>query len=70
MEKFKQLTDLVATMESDFVKFYDQGNKAAGTRVRAAMQQIAQFAKATRAEVSEIKNGGAAGGAAADKDED
>ncbi len=56
MEKHKELVDLVASLEGDFAKFYDQGNKAAGTRVRAGMAQVAAWAKATRADVSSIKN--------------
>ncbi len=57
MNKYKELSDLVASLAGDFDKFYDKGNKAAGTRVRAGMAQLAQWAKATRAEVQAIKNG-------------
>ena len=57
MNKYKELTDLVASLAGDFDKFYDKGNKAAGTRVRAGMAQLATWAKATRAEVQSIKNG-------------
>ena len=34
MELYGQLKDLVASLEDDFTKFYEKGNKAAGTRVR------------------------------------
>ncbi|MBA4848752.1 MULTISPECIES: histone H1 [Emticicia] len=57
MNKYKELSDLVASLAGDFDKFYDKGNKAAGTRVRAGMAQLAAWAKATRAEVQSIKNG-------------
>ncbi len=56
MDKYKELTDLVASLEGDFDKFYDKGNNAAGTRVRARMATLAAWAKATRAEVQAKKN--------------
>ena len=43
-------------MEADFTKFYADGNKAAGTRVRGAMQELKNFAQAVRTEVQTIKN--------------
>jgi Histone H1-like protein Hc1 len=60
MDKYKELTDLVASLASDFDKFYDKGNNAAGTRVRAGMATLASWAKATRAEVQAKKNAGKA----------
>jgi hypothetical protein len=65
--RYAELQKLVAGMAADFQKFYVDGNKAAGTRVRNAMQELKTFAQSVRAEVSQIKNGGAAG---AEKDED
>lgn len=56
MDKYKELLQLVTSLEGDFIKFYDQGNKAAGTRLRAGMKQVGDFAKATRSQVQEIKN--------------
>lgn len=56
MNKYNELADLVASLQGDFEKFYDKGNKAAGTRVRAGMAQIAAWAKAARAEVQNMKN--------------
>ena len=45
-------------MAADFQKFYVDGNKAAGTRVRLAMQELKTFAQTVRNEVQTIKNGG------------
>ena len=56
--RFPALRDLVAGMEQDFEKFYASGNKAAGTRLRAAMQELKAFAQSVRTEVQEIKNEG------------
>ncbi|MEO6775754.1 MAG: hypothetical protein ABI467_22530 [Kofleriaceae bacterium] len=56
--RFSELEALVAKMGPDFEKFYKDGNKAAGTRVRNAMQELKTFAQAVRTEVQSIKNGG------------
>ena len=56
--RYGELKTLVASMEADFIKFYNDGNKAAGTRVRAAMQELKNFAQAVRTEVQSIKNDG------------
>jgi Na+/phosphate symporter len=49
--RYTELTKLVASMEQDFHKFFVQGNKAAGTRVRQSMQELKNFAQTVRAEV-------------------
>ena len=54
--RYAELQQLVAAMAADFQKFYQDGNKAAGTRVRSAMQDLKAFAQTVRNEVSEIKN--------------
>lgn len=56
--RFAELQALVAGMASDFEKFYKDGNKAAGTRVRNAMQELKQFAQTVREEVLSIRNQG------------
>ncbi len=59
-DRFEQLKALVAAAEADFNKFYKDGNKAAGTRVRASMQELKNFAQAVRTEVQAMKNEGKA----------
>lgn len=56
MERFNQLKDLVMSLEDDFIKFYEKGNKAAGTRVRKGMQDLKVLAQDIRKEVQDIKN--------------
>ena len=56
--RFVELQQLVAGMQSDFEKFYRDGNKAAGTRVRNAMQELKTLAQTIRTEVQAIKNEG------------
>ena len=54
--RFAELQQLVAAMASDFEKFYRDGNKAAGTRVRNAMQELKAFAQTVREEVLAMRN--------------
>ena len=56
MKRFEQLRDLVMGLESDFEKFYDKNNQAAGTRVRKGMQELKNIAQDIRKEVQDIKN--------------
>lgn len=56
MEKFGKVKELVAAVEADATKFYENGNGAAGTRVRKAMQDLKNLAQEIRAEVTEKKN--------------
>ena len=55
MDKFNKLKDLLASLEEDAIKFYDKGNKAAGTRVRNGMQSIKMMAQDIRKEVQDKK---------------
>ncbi len=50
------LAQRVAGMEDDFNKFYDKGNKAAGTRIRKGMQDIKKMAQDIRSDVQDKKN--------------
>lgn len=59
--RYSELQALVAGMAADFQKFYADGNKAAGTRVRLAMQELKTFAQNVRNEVQSIKNGAEGG---------
>jgi hypothetical protein len=56
MEKFTALKQLIATAENDAEAFYNKGNKAAGTRLRGAMQSLKVAASDIRKEVTEKKN--------------
>lgn len=56
--RYAELKAMVAAMEADFEKFYRDGNKAAGTRVRNAMQELKNLAQTIRTEVQSIKNAG------------
>ncbi len=51
MSHYNKLQDLVAGMEADFAKFYEKGNKAAGTRIRKGMQDLKNMAQDIRKDV-------------------
>ena len=61
MNKFSSVKDLVMSLESDFEKFYEKGNSAAGTRVRKGMQELKNLAQDLRKEVQDMKNNAAGG---------
>jgi hypothetical protein len=55
MKNYNKLTELISLTEEDAKKFFQNGNSAAGTRIRKAMQEIKVLAQEIRNEVSEIK---------------
>lgn len=56
--RFDELKNMVMSLEDDFSKFYDKGNKAAGTRVRKGMQDLKVLSQTIRLEVQSAKNNG------------
>ena len=56
MEKFQQLKQLIADTEKEAESFFSKGNKAAGTRLRNALQKVKVLATDLRKEVTEKKN--------------
>ncbi|PLX22969.1 MAG: histone H1 [Ignavibacteria bacterium] len=55
MNRYQELVELVQSFQSDFEKFYEKGNKSAGTRLRKHMNEIKKFAQDVRMEVQTIK---------------
>ena len=58
MENYNKLKSLVASIEADADKFFNNGNSAAGTRVRKGLQEIKTLAQEIRNEVTSKKNEG------------
>ena len=56
MQNLNQIEEILNSIKEDATKFFEKGNKAAGTRVRKAMQEIKALAQAVRQEVSEKNN--------------
>lgn len=55
MNAFEKLKSLVLSAEADAIKFYTKGNRAAGTRLRKAYQQMKTLAHQGRLDVSSNK---------------
>ncbi|OZC02985.1 histone H1 [Rubricoccus marinus] len=53
---YDDLKEMLENSEDDFKKFYEKGNKAAGTRIRKTMQEIKAKAQDIRNDVQEKKN--------------
>lgn len=58
MKRYNEIKDVVMGLESDFEKFYNKKNQAAGTRIRKGMQELKNVAQEIRLEVQETKNKG------------
>jgi hypothetical protein len=56
MENFDRIKEVMEAAEADVAKFVEKGNKAAGTRVRQAMQEVKKLAQQVRLDVQEAKN--------------
>ncbi len=52
-----QIAEAFTTFIEEDTKFAEKGNKAAGTRARKALMELAKLAKTRRAEISEAKAG-------------
>jgi hypothetical protein len=55
MTTFEKIQELVSLTQDDVDKFYVKGNKAAGTRIRKAMQDLKGLAQELRLEVQNSK---------------
>jgi len=52
----EMLKSLFETYTTESEKFDNVGNKAAGTRARKALAEIAKLAKVRRKEIQDVKN--------------
>ena len=57
MMEYDRLKELVAAAEEDLLKA-EGGNKAAGTRVRKAMQDVKAAAQDVRKKILEVRSAG------------
>lgn len=51
MDHYEKLKEMVSGLEQDFSDFYSKGNKAAGRRIRKAMQEMKGMAQEVRVDV-------------------
>lgn len=56
MSRFDDVKNLIDGLEDDMKKFYEKGNKAAGTRARKSLQDLKKLAQEVRLEIQDIKN--------------
>lgn len=55
-ERYGELTGIIEDAEEDLLKFYEKGNKAAGTRARKSLMELKKLAHEVRQEIQDIKN--------------
>jgi len=58
MSRFDEIKQLIEGIEEDLGKFYEKGNKAAGTRARKGLQEVKKKAQEIRVEILEIRKRG------------
>lgn len=56
MENYTKIKEILEQADTDAEKFYNQGNKAAGTRLRKAMLELKNIAQDVRKEILEMRN--------------
>lgn len=55
MQKFEELVQAVKNLETDFVKFYEKEQAAAGTRLRKGLGDLRKLAQDLRQDVQNVK---------------
>ena len=56
MSRIDEVKNLMSELEGDLDKFYNKGNKAAGTRARKSLQDLKKLAQDIRLEIQDMKN--------------
>jgi ABC-type Zn uptake system ZnuABC Zn-binding protein ZnuA len=56
MSRVEEIKNLVDETAEEMEKFYDKGNKAAGTRARKGLQELKKLAQEIRLEIQDKKN--------------
>ncbi|MGB5847585.1 MAG: histone H1 [Ignavibacteriaceae bacterium] len=56
MDKYQQLVDFAQSLETDFHKFYEKGQAAAGTRVRKGLSELRKLCQDVRKNVQDVKS--------------
>jgi hypothetical protein len=55
MNRFNEIKAIVDELEGDMDKFFDKGNKTAGTRARKSLQDLKTLAQEIRIQIQESK---------------
>lgn len=56
MSRMDEINEIVSQLQTEMNKFYDKGNKAAGTRARKHLMDLKNMAHEVRQEIQEKKN--------------
>ena len=56
MNKYQDLVNAVKELETDFQKFYERGQAAAGTRVRKGLSDLRKLAQEIRKDIQDVKS--------------
>lgn len=56
MSRFSEVKSLIDPLEGDMDKFYNKGNKTAGTRARKTLQDLKKLAQDIRIDIQNRKN--------------
>lgn len=56
MSRIEEVKNVMTELEEDLEKFYEKGNKAAGTRARKQLQNLKKLSQEIRLEIQDIKN--------------
>lgn len=56
MSRIDEVKGLMSELELELDKFYNKGNKAAGTRARKALQELKKLSQEIRLEIQDMKN--------------
>lgn len=55
-QRYDELTGILEGTKEDLMKFYEKGNKAAGTRARKSLMNLKKLSHEIRQEIQDIKN--------------
>lgn len=56
MSRMDEIKNLAGELEGELDKFYNKGNKAAGTRARKQLQELKKLSQEIRLEIQDMKN--------------
>ena len=55
MDQYQKLIEFAQSLETDFHKFYEKGQAAAGTRVRKGLSELRKMCQDVRKNVQDVK---------------
>ena len=56
MNRYEDLLQAVRNLQTDFEKFFEKGQAAAGTRVRKGLSDLRKLAQEVRKEIQDVKS--------------